>query len=981
MSQPEQPLSRSMRTRRLMCGASVVIVAALTATNALAAAAAASAPATELAEVVVTGTSIRGQAPVGSSVVSIGQESIEKTAAQTVQQVLKSVPSVVGLGAAGQGGFGSADNAGTDAPTIHGLGASASNSTLILIDGHRLPLSGINHALADPNILPPAALERVEVLADGASSVYGSDAVAGVVNFIVRRHYDGVEMNAQASYGDKYHAYSGGIVAGKTWDGGSVLAAYGYSRQSALSASARSFAAADKRGFGGTNGGSFACAPATIQVGSGRIFTAPYTGAGVTSAAVNAPCDYSGVADLLPAQERNSALVKVTQDLTDRLTVTADGVYSKRNNVTRIPRGSVTATIFGPGAASAAQINPFFTGLPGNAATAETIRFDANSLLGPGAHINAGEESFYASGDLTYKLTDNWRLIAGGVVGASNSFQQRIGQLCGSCANLALNGTTNANGNLTTPSVVGSTIIALNTPLTAANALDVFHTGAANLTSAAVRARLIDSTLTQTARQTLRDGTIKLDGDLFNLPAGPVKVAVGGEIIYYTMGENLTQPQGTGPATTGSTTTNLSFDRNVKSAYAEFLVPVIGPDQNVPLVRKLDVNISGRYDDYSDFGSTENPKIGVDWELIEGFKLRANYAESFVAPALSSRGDANGTTAETNFANFAGPLNVPVAAYPNIVGLPGCVAGAVTCQVGTATVTGLQLNGGNNQLKAETGESYAIGADWQPAFLPGLRASVTYWSNQLTGAVTAPTAALAVNAQGLNSLLTIFPGGATPAQIAAITAGRPQTAPLPQTVYFVYSFQQQNALNLLVQGVDGSIQYTFDTDLGSFDVNAIASYKTKFQQQVGTGGPKFDVLGTTGINTTFPSIQLDSRVGASWKSKFGLSADLFWNHTSSYKNWGNTPLNPVTRNAQGVPTGGGDKVKAGNTIDVHVAYDFAGKGLTQGLQVYLDVTNLFDKDPPFYNTAAPTGGTASGYDAFSGNPIGRLVSVGARQRF
>jgi iron complex outermembrane receptor protein len=324
---------------------------------------------------------------------------------------------------------------------------------------------------------------------------------------------------------------------------------------------------------------------------------------------------------------------------------------------------------------------------------------------------------------------------------------------------------------------------------------------------------------------------------------------------------------------------------------------------------------------------------------------------------------------------------VTVAAYPNIVGLPGCVAGAVTCQVGTATVTGLQLNGGNNQLKAETGESYAIGADWQPAFLPGLRASVTYWSNQLTGAVTAPTAALAVNAQGLNSLLTIFPGGATPAQIAAITAGRPQTAPLPQTVYFVYSFQQQNALNLLVQGVDGSIQYTFDTDLGSFDVNAIASYKTKFQQQVGTGGPKFDVLGTTGINTTFPSIQLDSRVGASWKSKFGLSADLFWNHTSSYKNWGNTPLNPVTRNAQGVPTGGGDKVKAGNTIDVHVAYDFAGKGLTQGLQVYLDVTNLFDKDPPFYNTAAPTGGTASGYDAFSGNPIGRLVSVGARKRF
>jgi len=970
-----------------MCGASVAMIAALGAGSAGAQAAkpattaAAAAASADVSEVIVTGTSLRGAAPVGSSVITIGQDEIQKTSAQTVQQVLRSAPAVVGLGAAGQGSFGSADNAGTDAPTIHGLGASASNSTLILIDGHRLPLSGINHALADPNILPPSALERVEVLADGASSVYGSDAVAGVVNFITRRHFDGLEVSGQGSYGDKYHAYTAGVVGGKTWDTGSVLVAYGYSKQSALSVADRGFAQADKRAFGGTNGASFACAPATIQVGSGNIFVSPYTGAGVSSAAVNSPCDYTGVADILPSSERNSGLVKVTQDLTDRLTVSVDGVYSKRNNVTRTSRGSVTATIFGPGNAAATQINPFFVGLPGNAATAETVRFDADDLLGPGAHIDAGEESYYVSGDATYKLTDNWRITAGGVAGASNSFLQRFGLLCGSCANLALNGTTNANGNLTTPSVAGSTIIALNVPLTAANALDVFHTGSANLTSAAVRKALADSTLTQTARQTIRDGTIKLDGDLFQMPAGPVKVAIGGEVIYYTMGENLTQPQGTGPATTGSTTTNLQFDRNVKSAYAEFLVPLIGPDMNVPLVRKLTVNVSGRYDKYSDFGSTSNPKVGADWEVVEGFKLRANYAKSFVAPALSSRGDANGTTAETNFSNFAGPLNVPVAAYPNIVGLPGCAAGAVTCQVGTTTVTGLQVNGGNNQLQAETGKSYAIGADWSPAFVPGLHGSLTYWSNQLTGAVTAPTAALAVNAAGLNSLLTIFPGGATPAQIAAITAGRPQTAPLPQVVYFVYNFQQRNALNLLVQGFDGSVDYSFDTDVGRFGVQAVASYKTKFQQQVGTGGPKFDVLGTTGINTTFPSIKLDSRVGASWTSKFGLSADLFWNHTSAYRNWGNTPLNPVTRNAQGVPTGGGDTVKAANTVDLHAAYDFPGDGWDKGLQVYVDVTNLFDKDPPFYNTGSVPNGGSSGYDVFSGNPIGRLVSVGARKKF
>ena len=144
-----------------------------------------------------------------------------------MQQVLKTVPAVTGLQSTGQGAFGSADGAGTNAPTIHGLGASASNSTLVLINGHRLPVSGINHVLADPNIVAPLAIERVEVLADGASSVYGSDAVAGVINFITRRKYDGIDATIQRGFGHQYDTFSGGLLAGKTWDSGSVLVASG----------------------------------------------------------------------------------------------------------------------------------------------------------------------------------------------------------------------------------------------------------------------------------------------------------------------------------------------------------------------------------------------------------------------------------------------------------------------------------------------------------------------------------------------------------------------------------------------------------------------------------------------------------------------------------------------------------------------------------------------------------------------------------
>jgi iron complex outermembrane receptor protein len=958
-----------------MCGASIAIVAALTATAATAqttppAHAAAPSGPTSLQEVVVTGTSLRGAPPVGAAVIAVGQDQIQKTGAQTVQQVLRSVPAVVGMGAAGQGSFGSADAAGTNAPTIHGLGASASNSTLILIDGHRLPLSGVNHALADPNILPPLALERVEVLAEGASSVYGSDAVAGVINFITRRRFDGFEARGQATFGDAYSAYSLGAVGGKTWDSGSVLLAYGYSDRDPLSGSKRDYIQSDKRPFGGSNLGSFACAPATIQVGA-LIYQSPYT-SGVANNQANAPCDDNGFSDVIPSEKRHSVMAKVVQDLGDNLTLQADAVYSKRSNRTRNGRGSVQATIFGPGAANASQINPFFVRPAGTTATSETVRWDADELLGPGARTDASEETGYVSGSAEYRFSSNWRLIAGGTVGSSNSQTDAVGALCASCALLALNGTTNGAGNLTAVSVPGTSLHVTQT-LTSDNALDVFNTGAANRTSAAVRAQLVDNYTLQHARQVIKDGTIKLDGDLFTLPAGPLKVAVGGEIIYYTMAQDVTRPLGTGPSSTGSRFLHLDYDRNVKSAYAEFLVPLVSPEMELPFARRIDLNVSGRYDKYSDFGSTSNPKVGANWEVVEGFQLRANWAKSFVAPALSSRGaDANGTTAETSVSG--GPtVNVPVAAYPNVIGLPGCLPGAVTCTLG-GNVTGLQINGGNADLQPQKGKSWSVGFDWSPTFVRGLRVSATYWTNELNGAITAPTAAFAVNAAGLNSLLTVFgPQGATPEQIAQITAGRPLNVPIPARVYYVYNFQQRNALNLWVEGIDASVNYGFDTDVGRFSVDAIASYLTKFDQQVGTGGGVFSVLGTTGFNTTFPSIRLNSRVGIDWDSTWGLTANLYWNHIGSYHNWSGTTVTPITR-VNGLPVGGGDKVDAANTFDAHVAYDFQGDGWQKDLQVFLDVNNLTDEDPPFYNNA-------NGYDTFSGNPLGRLVAVGARKRW
>lgn len=203
------------------------------------------------ADIIVTGSSIRGAAPVGSNVVSVGAVEIESTPAQSVQQILKSVPSITGLNSAGQGAFQSNDASGMSAPSIHGLGGSASTSTLVLIDGHRFPLGGVTHGLADPNLIPSIAIERVEVLADGASSVYGSDAAAGVINFITRSRFDGVQVTGQMGFGSHYKTQNATLLAGTVWDTGSVYLAVAHSKRDALLRGHRSFMQADHRPQGG----------------------------------------------------------------------------------------------------------------------------------------------------------------------------------------------------------------------------------------------------------------------------------------------------------------------------------------------------------------------------------------------------------------------------------------------------------------------------------------------------------------------------------------------------------------------------------------------------------------------------------------------------------------------------------------------------------------------------------------------------------
>ncbi len=923
--------------------------------------------------VTVTGTSFRGVAPVGGNLVSVDRDVIEKTAAQNAQQMLKTVPAITGLGMSGV-----TQNAGNSyyAPTIHSLGASASNSTLVLIDGHRIPLGHISLALPDPSMVPAIAIERVEVLAEGASSVYGSDAVAGVVNFVTRKNYEGVMATAQVGTGDDFGTLSGGLLGGTSWRGGSMLAALGFSHSGALryDYASRPYLQPNKTPYGGTNFQSFSCSPAAIQPATfSTIFTSPTAASPIANTTANSPCDSQQYGDVYGSEQRYNGMFRAQQDIGDKITVSGDFIYSSRETLTPNSRGTIQATVFRTGA----QANPFYVNPPGvtagtTAGDSQTIRWDADQLLGPGAYTKNTAPVWTGSLNVEYRIDDNWRANAFFLEGQDRTAQVVSGALCQSCATLALNGTTNTSGSLTA-TVPGTTLAPTQLPLTAANALDVWDpAGASNKTSAATIKALTDSRSSISQVSNLQQARIGVDGKLFQLPAGDLRLAFGGESLIYVLNTDVVNPLGTGPASTGSSYRYFPLSRHVESGYFEVLAPVISPEMNT-FIYKMDLSASGRYDHYSDFGGTFNPKFAADVEFIDGVKLRANWSKSFVAPSMRALGDpVYGTYSNSTARSINTVASVSIARFPTITQIPGISCSGGNCTIGN-TIQGIVVDTGNPKLSPQKGQTWSVGLDVSPHFLEGFSGSITLFNNLLRGGITSPCApGCILNNGALNSQFTVYPNGATAAEIAAKVNDVPVVSSYPQTVYYIFRRAQTNALDIDVTGLDISANYRFDTDIGQFTLGGSVTQFLRFMQAYG-GGPKYSIINSVGINSTFPSIARQARLNAGWDSG-DYSVELYMNNVGGYKNWGSGTINPLILDTNGNVSGGGDYVHSWTTFDLHAAWDFSHEGILGDSQVYVDVNNIFNEAPPFFNNS-------QGYDPFGANPLGRVMSIGLRTRW
>jgi len=703
-------------------------------------------------DIIVTGSRIRHN-PLDqpSPVTFIDQTDIARTGLVSIADVLQRLPSSGGAlntknnssGNLGNPQDGGGVGAGTSEVDLRYLG---SKRTLVLVDSMRFinasSASGVPGSV-DLNAIPQAAIERVEVLQDGASAIYGSDAIGGVVNIITKTKQDGFEATAQQGLfkeGDGYtQNYDASYGFGSDKTGTQIVIGGSYVKQDPVFDGDRAFSAfphpfltaCDSNCSSATPNGRFILSDSqdyTLKApvtGRPAFNLADPTGAGsdfkdfTTADRYNfAPTNY-----LLTPYKRYSAFANVEQPLGGDIKFSGKFFFNRRQSSNQ---AAPLPLFIGPDAGNGNSLdtltidgsnpyNPFGTLTAGNATTPANYEFVARRLVEGGPrHYDQTVDTYYGTGTLSgqFQLFSHpWYWDVNGVYGDTRARQSFTGNVNAAHVAEALGPIADCTGDCVP--------------------LDLFG-GAGTITPA--QYNYIAFTEHDRSMQKLWDGTANLTGALFDLPAGPLAVAMGYEhrdlkgsftpdpIIQAGLGADIPAQ-----ATSGS--------YNVDEVYGELSIPIL---KDKPFFEMLNGSFAARYSDYSTSGSKVTIKGGADWKPTRDLLLRGNYAQGFRAPSI---GELFGS-----LSRFDDPVTDPCNAVggklPTAVAA-NCIANGVPAN-GSYTQQGGQLpvlTGGNEQLKAETSRSITAGgvysASWASGFAKTLTLEANYFHIKVKNAIGA----------------------------------------------------------------------------------------------------------------------------------------------------------------------------------------------------------------------------------------------------
>jgi iron complex outermembrane receptor protein len=714
-------------------------------------------------------------------------------------------------------------NNGGNGETRINLRNLGSNRTLVLVNGRRW-VTGLGGQV-DLNSIPVSIVERVEVLKDGASAIYGSDAIAGVINITTRDNYDGAESSVylgENEEGDgRAELYD--FTIGSSTDRASVVLNASYVKQDPIFAGDREISAVPLVGFGGNNTlagasgttpfGLFqrAGTPGLVTLIPGRPGTAASdfrTFNGATDGFNFAPDNY-----LQTPQERTGIYVQARYNITDSISFRTSLVYNERRSdllLAAVPfvLGSVGSGLGRFNVSANNVYNPFGADVTRaqyrNTAQLREFSQDVDTFYFGGGFdgaFDAFDRSF--SWDVNYIYTDNERNDINKGQFDLNRLAAGLGPSFRDSAGVARCGTPTA-------------VIAGCVPINIFGGPTGFTQEMVDYASFTEQSSLYKE---------LTNYSANITGDLFELPAGPLSFAAGYE---YRRENGYDQPDAltASGASTGNIRQPTRGGFSLEEYYAEFNVPIL---KDVALAEILEFAVAARYSDYSNFGDTTNPKFGFRWKPISDLLVRGNYSKGFRAPSISELFTGNSDSFPTladpcSTSNFGSQTSQTQANCRNgIGGLPGVPVGYQQAN-NQIRIT----QGGNPDLLPEEARTKTLGLVYSPSFVEGLDLYLDWYNIEITNSIGIFSGQFIVN--------DCYQTGnvSSCAQIRRATDG---------TVTDVRATTLNVPGGTEVEGYDFTLDYRFDTDYGKFRVN----WDTAYVSYLGTiGQPEFNTCRALG---------------------------------------------------------------------------------------------------------------------------------------
>ena len=844
----------------------------------------------DLDEIVITGTLIRDSAPTGSQVLQLSNDQIATLGAVDTSQLLGSIPQDQSFNNRPQvGSYGQYQT--INHPILRYLGGNSSggSSTLLLLDGERMPGMGIYQTSPDMDAIAPGAIDRIEMVTGGGSSIYGADAVGGVVNLITRKRFDGLEFGGHYGGANSYGQWDATATAGHSWSSGSIWLSYDHAHDDLLNSSARSYI----RDYDYVNKLplDLQCSPGNLvqPISATQSLIFPIVnGAPSAAPGLGNRCDNAKASTYFPSQTRNSVLAGLNVDLTDSMTFDLRAYFMDRTS----EQGSNTTALYN------VVINPvFFTSAQGSLASAFGGRVYATTKL----------DTFGVTPRITLKLGHDWQMVA----------FLNYGDSLAKFTTPGLDPTALQSEVFTG----GFDPIAGNFPNTpAGQAASAYQTNFLSYS---------------TGRDSMSNGRVVFDGPLFALPGGDIRAGVGSEYVR----ENFTLRTGTAEASDLGSILSHSNSRTISAAFGELSVPIIGESNRLPAFYLVSLSASGRYDHYSDFGGTFNPKIGMQWQPTSEWTLRGNWSKAFQAPSL----------AELVGANLAQLNVVPASYFPN------------PADTGTAGLTSLILYpGGGSNLQPEKARSWEVGTDFKPEVIPGLSAGMTYYKIDFTGRIgAAPFYNSALYFSQFPNNFIMHPTAAQIQAFANLSATPGNAASFvasPGSVYALMDARDQNLSSVDTSGLDFNVHMTHPTDLGSVFGGVDGNYILTYDQQSYPGGPISSVKANQ-ISQLHMAVSAGARIGP-------VLGQATWQYTEGF------PVPPTVANLEQ------SHVSSFGVVNLAFQYNPAGEGLWKDSSVNLNIDNLLDTNPPVYN-----GNLTSNTPGYFGFTLGRFIQLGFKKKF